>query len=53
MAQQLAGVFKLVLTELPGGPFEYKWLRDDSAWQNGDNLGGTAGSTLSAAPTFP
>lgn len=48
-----AGNVKLVLTELPSGPFEYKWLRDDSAWQNGDNLRGTAGATLSAAPTFP
>lgn len=44
---------RLVLTELPSGPFEYKWLRDDSAWQTGDNLRGVAGSTLTAAPAFP
>lgn len=48
-----AGRHKLVLTELSSSAFEYKWLRDDSAWQNGDNLPGVGGSTLSAAPTFP
>lgn len=47
------GTWKLVLTELPVAPFTYKWLRDDTRWQDDPNEEGVGGEDHVDAPTFP
>lgn len=46
------GQWRLVLTEVDGVPFEYKWLLDDLAWQAGTNEVGVGGTTHEDTPTF-
>lgn len=45
------GSWEYVSSELSGS-FEYKLLRDDVAWQTGENQSGTAGADHQSAPSF-
>ncbi|MCK6546232.1 endonuclease/exonuclease/phosphatase family protein, partial [Myxococcota bacterium] len=47
------GGWKLVVTELPAAPFEYKWLRDDTRWQSDPNEQGLGGQDHDDTPIFP
>lgn len=47
------GGWTLASSEIPAGPFEYKWLREDLAWQEGPNLSGQGGQDHQDQPTFP
>lgn len=47
------GRWKLVLTELEAATFEYKWLLNDVAFQEGENLTGRGGEDHESAPEFP
>ncbi|MFH1465216.1 MAG: endonuclease/exonuclease/phosphatase family protein [Pseudomonadota bacterium] len=46
------GRWVAAFSEIPSGSFEYKWLRDDVDWQQGENEVGTAGEESSAEPGF-
>ena len=44
--------WRLVLTELDAGSFEYKVLVSDEAWMSGDNATGEGGADNEVSPTF-
>jgi len=46
------GRWMLVTTELPPGPFAYKYLLDDVSWQQGDDLSGQGGQDHEDEPVF-
>lgn len=48
-----ADAWRLICTELPAGLFTFKSLRDDTAWQLGEDEAGVAGQTTVSAPSFP
>jgi endonuclease/exonuclease/phosphatase family metal-dependent hydrolase len=43
----------LVTSEVPAGPFAYKFLRQDSDWANGTNVTGMGETDNASSPTFP
>ena len=43
----------LVTSEVPAGPFAYKFLRQDSDWANGNNMSGVGETNNASSPTFP
>ena len=48
-----SGRWTLVLTEIANGtPFQYKFLRDDTDWQQGDDASGVGGQDHVITPTF-
>ncbi|NOU29868.1 MAG: hypothetical protein HOO96_18340 [Polyangiaceae bacterium] len=47
-----AGV-ALVTSELPAGPFAYKFLRQDTDWALGADVGGSGEADNAASPAFP
>lgn len=48
-----AGGWNLVMTNIPEGkPFHYKFLRDDTDWQQGDDEDGIGGQDHVVTPTF-
>lgn len=46
-----ADAWSLVLTEIPGS-FLYKWLVDDTTWQQGDDVEAQAGQESTTTPSF-
>jgi endonuclease/exonuclease/phosphatase family metal-dependent hydrolase len=46
------GLWELRLSEIAGGTFEFKSLRDDVGWQTGSNESGTAGAVNDSTPVF-
>ena len=47
------GIYRWVGTEIPKGvAFEYKWLRNDEAWQTGANESAAGGDSDVASPAF-
>lgn len=46
------GRHRFVTSELPGGPFPFKVLREDRDWQTGDNATGQGQSDNEITPTF-